>query len=53
MVAVGDIRSLKEPIPKMKPVKIIKPNERNVGIYKNSYKLFLDYYINILGKKLF
>ena len=53
MVAVGDIKSLKEPIPKMRAVKIIKPNHKNTQIYKEKYKIFLNYYTNILGKKLF
>ncbi|AZV56159.1 gluconokinase [Clostridium sp. AWRP] len=53
MVAVGDIRSLKDPIPKMKPVKVIKPNSKNVEVYKDMYKTFLNYYTTILEKQLF
>lgn len=53
MVAVGDIKSLKDPIPKMKPVKVIKPNSKNVEVYKDMYKRFLNYYTAILGKQLF
>lgn len=53
MVAVGDIKSLNEPIPKMKPIKVIRPNQKNIAIYKDSYDQFLSYYTTILGKKLF
>jgi gluconokinase len=53
MAAVGDIKSLKHPIPRMKPIKIIKPNYNNIQIYKDMYNKFLNYYTIILGKKLF
>ncbi|MCI1944985.1 gluconokinase [Clostridium luticellarii] len=53
MVSVGDVKNFKQPVSRMKPLKVIKPKEKNVVLYREMYSEFLDNYSAILGKKLF
>jgi gluconokinase len=48
MVAVGDIKNLKDGIPKMRPVKLIKPRKENIKLYSNGYKRFRELYTKFL-----
>jgi len=51
MVAVGAVDSLQSMLPKMNPVKVIKPIKENIEIYRNTYKRFKQVYNRNIGVK--
>lgn len=49
MAAVGAIKNLQTLLPKMKPVKVVKPIMENVEAYRKTYKQFRDLYDKNIG----
>jgi len=47
MAAVGAIKSLKQKLPVMEPLKVIKPMPENAGMYKKVYSCFKELYSKI------
>jgi gluconokinase len=49
MAGVGGAGDLSMDLPKMKEVRVVKPNPVNVGIYRDGYREFMEIYGKVMG----